>query len=82
VTRKKICELWRTSVICHIVKFYFKEFLSTVIFNYMGRTVWKLSLQGRLFFLTANYQNFQNNQPVSLDIQIFSPLHHATVTVL
>jgi hypothetical protein len=31
------------------------------ILNYLGRIVWKLSLQGSFFCIT-NYQGFQNNQ--------------------
>jgi hypothetical protein len=32
------------------------------ILNYLGRNVWKLSLQGRFLFLIMNYQGFWNNQ--------------------
>jgi hypothetical protein len=32
------------------------------ISNYLGRFVWKLSLQRRFFFRITNYQGFQNNQ--------------------
>jgi hypothetical protein len=32
------------------------------ISNYLGRIIWKLSIQGQLFFRIMNYQGFRNNQ--------------------
>jgi hypothetical protein len=33
-----------------------------IILNYLGRIVWKLSLQGRFFVRIMNYKGFWNNQ--------------------
>jgi hypothetical protein len=32
------------------------------ILSYLGRIVWKLSLQDKFFLQITNYQSFQNNQ--------------------
>jgi hypothetical protein len=45
------------SITCYTGKFYFKEIFETVILNYLGRTVQKLSLHDRFFFRIMNYQS-------------------------
>jgi hypothetical protein len=61
-------------IICYIGKPYFKGIVFNCILNYLGRSIWRLSLQDTFFFWITIYQGFWNNL-VTKYVWLFSLEH-------